>query len=198
MSPTGNINSSSDSATHSPIRRGADCGLQFGLWFTAMFLSYIYASLWPALAIVTLALAAGVPFKVFRTLRREYRLSGSSIQVTSLWIQGIVMISAGALICALVTLVFFRWIDPGYIVRQLHQIIELYRTTSDPSLAEMARVAQGLIDNGTVPRPSTWVLSMWLFTVTSGSILSGLMAILVRASARKPSPHTHRPPHSPQ
>ena len=148
-----------------------------------MFLSYIYASQWPALALLTMFMVLAVPFMLYRLLKKEYRACGPSLQVPSMWIRGIVMISGGALICALVALAYFRWIDPGYIVRQLHQVITMYHSTADPSLAEFARVAQGLIDNGAVPRASTWVVSMWLFTVASGSLLSGLMAVLVRASS---------------
>lgn len=172
----------------SPVSRGADCGVFFGLLFTAMFLCYVYATTLPVLTFIFLALAVAIPFIIFRVLRSDFRTSGGTLSVTSMWIQGITMIAGGAILCSLVALAYFKWIEPDYIINQLHRIIELYQSTSDPSLEQFADLAQGLIDNQKVPRPSLWVTTICIFTVAAGSMLSGLMAVLVKASAATKSP----------
>lgn len=163
-----------------PFSRGADSGLRLGLYFSAMFLTWFYASRLPLLSIVTCALAVALPVTLYRMLRRSLESDGGTTTVTNLWIEGIVGIAGGALLCAGVTMVFLTWVEPGFIVNQLGRMIELYDTTNDPSLAEAAEMSRRLIENGAVPKASTWTLAMWLFTVTSGSMLAGLMAVLAK------------------
>lgn len=175
------MNTNGNNTLASPYRRGADRGYIFGLWFTAIFLSWIFSSQLPMLSLVTVGLILAMPFLIYRLLRNSSREQGGVVQVSSLWVEGITMVMCGSLICAAVVVIYFKWIDPDYMARQLQLVVDMYASTNDESLAEAARLSKAILDNNAVPSASTWTLAMWLFTVSSGSLLSGLMAVLVKA-----------------
>ncbi len=168
----------------SPYRRGADRGYVFGLWFTAIFLTWIFSSQVPLLPLLTAALVIATPILLYRILRTSYLEQERMAQTSALWVEGITMIMCGALICAAVVVIYFKWIDPDYMARQLQLVVDMYASTGDESLAEAARLSKAILDNNAVPTASTWTLAMWLFTVSSGSLLAGLMAILVKLKKR--------------
>lgn len=174
------MNTTENIPSASPYRRGADRGYILGLWFTAIFLSWIFSAQVPLLSLVAVALIAGTPFLIYKLLRKSC-LVDPSVQVSALWVEGISMVFCGSLICAVAVIVYFKWIDPGYMARQLQTLVDVYASTGDESLAEAARLSKAILDNNAVPPASTWTLAMWLFTVSSGSLLSGLMAVLVKA-----------------
>ncbi len=170
-----------DNDSFSPYRYGIDRGWVFGVYFAAMFFTWAGASQMPVLVMLTVALAVFFPCMVYMLLRRLYLAHRGNIQVTTLWISGISAIVCGSLICAALMMVYFKWINPTFLIDQLQQMVELYRTTGDPSLAEAARLSEQMIEYHHVPPASTWTLAMWLFTVSSASLLAGLMAVLARA-----------------
>lgn len=174
------MNETSNTKFASPYRRGADRGYLFGLWFTAIFLSWIFSSQIPLLSLLTVGLVIATPFLVYRMLRSSHLDQHGMAQVSSLWVEGITMIMCGSLICAAVMVIYFKWIDPDYMARQLQLVVDMYASTGDESLAEPARLSKAILDNHAVPTASTWTLAMWLFTVSSGSLLAGLMALLVK------------------
>lgn len=165
----------------SPYKRGADQGFMFGLYLSVMFLSWVFAATYPWLVFITFLMAVGVPVYTFRALRSTVVAEHGTTPMMSLWVQGITMMACGALICAAVILVWFKWIDPNFIASQLQSLVDIYNDTEDPSLANTARIASLLLEKNAIPPPSTWMLAFWLFTVFTGSLLSCLMAILARA-----------------
>ncbi|MCM1347804.1 MAG: DUF4199 domain-containing protein [Firmicutes bacterium] len=182
MSPT-------DEALKSPFQRGVDCGWIFGIYFMAMFLAWVFSESFTVLFLLVPVLAIWFPFIVYRLQKSEYQIKNAEFlgmrpygpfEVTDMWIYGIVMISCGTLISSVLIMVYLKWIDPEYVVRQLRRAIEVYNSTSDPSLAQAATMARALIDNQAVPTASTITLSLGLFTVASGSLVAGLMAVLVK------------------
>ncbi len=165
---------------HSPFRLGAENGPFFGIYFSAIFLSGVYSAAEPSLTLLTLSLLICFPLVVYRKLRRAAGALPGPTQITPLWIHGITMIACGALITSLLIMIYFRWINPGYFADQLRFIVATYEETHQPALENSARTASMMLENHAIPTPSVLTLGFWLFTVASGSILAGLMAVLVR------------------
>ncbi len=57
----------------------------------------------------------------------------------------------GSLLAGAVEVVWLRWIDPTYIVDQIHSIIDLYSNSGWERGEEMAQVLQRMIDNSLIP-----------------------------------------------
>lgn len=165
---------------HSPFRHGAENGPFFGIYFSAIFLSGVYSAAVPSLTLLTLLLLICFPLVVYRKLRRAVIALPEPPQITPLWIHGITMIACGALITSLLILIYFRWINPDYFADQLRFLVATYEETRQPALEDSARTASMMLENHAIPTPSVLTLGFWLFTVASGSILAGLMAVLVR------------------
>lgn len=164
----------------SPYRRGAETGLFFGAYFSALILAGVYSAAIPLLSILVLALLAAFPAAVYRKQRKAYLSDPQPAQITAVWIHGITMIACGALIAALLILVLFKWINPDYFANQLRVLVETYEQTHEPALHDAAQTAALMLERNAIPTPATLTLGFWLFTVASGSILAGLMAVIAR------------------
>lgn len=150
------------------------------LYLTGMFLLWVWGANLPLCTLCSFALMAFFPIALYRTLRTTARLM-PQVSVTNLWTQGITTVFCGALVSALVIMVYLKWVNPSYISDQLLRAVETYRSTPDPSLEQAATMAQTILERRAVPPPATWTVTYWLFTVASGSILAGLMAILAKS-----------------
>lgn len=163
------------------FRRGADDGFLLGLYFSALFFAMVYSMSVPVLSMVALALMAGVPVVIYLFLRRSYVADFGTTRFSALWMQGIVTFFCGSLILALVSFVFMRWIEPGYIESTMRQVIEAYEGTGWPQGREAAEMLQRALDAGMVPRAIQVSMELLWSGVFTGSILSIIVSLIVQA-----------------
>lgn len=184
------IQSTDNIDRQSPYRHAASRGLVFGLYLSAIFATWIFSASFAGVSLLTCALTLLVPLVLYILMRRTDVFAGG-LQLTTLWICGIVTVAGGAVIAAAVTVVYLKWIDPEFILRQLMNLIAMADANPDPSYTEAANLARGMIDNHAVPSATMWMSTMWLFTVSSGSILAGLLAVLIKLKSRSRRPTSH-------
>ena len=94
---------------YSLFRRGADDGMMFGLYMSILMLSLLGSLSLPWLNLLCMAMIAGVPFYVYWRLRKGYADEGGTMQVSALWMQGIVMFFCASLIMALAVYVYLQF-----------------------------------------------------------------------------------------
>lgn len=167
----------------SPYRRGADDGFFFGIYLSAMFFASVYSLDAPLLGVISFLMVLAVPFIIYRFLRRTYVEEYGTTLLSALWMQGIMIFLCGALICGAVSLIYLKWINPSFIVDQMRTVIDIYSGSGWESGEEMADMMQRIIDNNLVPTSISIVMEMIWLSVFSGSLLSLLMSLLVRARA---------------
>lgn len=175
--------------THSPYRRGADFGVYFGLYLTALFFASAFSISAPLLSFLSLVLIAGVPFVIYFMLRTSYRKDYCKTLFSSLWMEGIAIFFFGGLIASFVSVVYMRWINPDFINTQVDTLIDLYRSIDWDRGHEMADIFQRAREQHLLPSAIQITVDMLWLIVFSGSILSMLMALLVQAankSTQKP------------
>lgn len=170
----------------SPYRRGAEDGLLFAVYLVALFFASIYSTEVALLPLVTILLMLGVPFVIYRFLRRAFVADHGCTTMSGLWMHGIMIFLCGGLLSAAVSFVWLRWIQPDYIIDQLHSVIDLYEGSGWARGEEMADMLQRMIDNRLVPSVISIVMEMLWLGVFTGSLLSALMALLVRARPVNP------------
>ncbi len=178
----------------SPYRRGADDGFRFALYLTAMFFASIYAARVPMLSLAVIALMLGVPFVIYYFLRKAYVEEHGTTLMSSLWMHGIMIFLCGSLLAGAVEFVWLRWVNPTYVVDQLHAVIEIYASSGWERGEEIASVLRDMIEHKMVPTSISIVMEMIWLSVFTGSLLSALMALLVRA---RPLPGSTPPPPPP-
>jgi len=161
---------------YSLFRRGADDGMMFGLYMSILMLSLLGSLSLPWLNLLCMAMIAGVPFYVYWRLRKGYADEGGTMQVSALWMQGIVMFFCASLIMALAVYVYLKFIDTDYISRLINMTKEMAGRV--PEYSAML----GEVDLDAVAKIVTPIkLSMELLWmgVFSGSLLSLAEAMIV-------------------
>lgn len=169
------------SSLPSPYRRGAEDGLTFAIYLTVMFFASIYSTRVALLSLLVILMMLGVPFVIYRYLRKAYVADSGTTVMSALWMHGIMVFLCGSLLAGAVEVVWLRWIDPTYIIDQLHAVIALYEDSGWERGEEIATVLQRMIDNSLVPSAISIVMEMIWISVFTGSLLSALLALLVRA-----------------
>lgn len=160
--------------------RAAFSGLYFGLYLTVLFFVNAYTQTVPLLGLVGLLLMLGVPFVVYRLLAKSYRLTEFKATYSELWLEGIVTFFFATLIVSAVSVIFMTWIYPGWLVDQFHIAIAQGEASDLPQLQNMAAILSEALAQHMLPSPIQLTLDMAWLVLFSGSMLSMLLAWVVR------------------
>ena len=161
--------------------RGADDGLWLGLCLTLAFVLMALSLDFALLNLGAIVLLLGVPFLTYYFLRRTHVAAYGLTTFSALWMQGITMFACASVILGLGSFVYLRWIDSGFMMRALDMGIEYYSELSSETAVVMADELRMIADSGAVPAPSTIVMVWMWMTMFSGSVLSMVVAGLVKA-----------------
>lgn len=173
-----------DSQSASVYQRGARDGLLAGALMLAMFvcqaLGLTQGLAW--LTWVSDALMLAVPVAAYVMMRRGFRLYPAQRQFATLWMHGIIIFICGSLIMAAGIYAYCRLIDPGFIPRMFDLTGQLLAQMPDASMAQMGEQFGQLAEQGLTPTPIQMAFSyLWLGSF-SGSMLSMLLAAILRLS----------------
>lgn len=164
-----------------PYKRGADDGWRMGLLlivlFVAMTQSLRYAA---ANWIGLLLMVAGVPVATFLFLRRSYVKDNGLTLFSSLWVQGIAMFFCATLILAMFEYLYLRFINPTFIVDTMSYIADVYAGEGTPQGDQIAQMVHGMLKQNLVPSAINMALETIWTGVFTGSLLSAVMAGVVR------------------
>lgn len=174
----------SEFSTTSIYRRGATRGAWFGLYLTTLVMGMLYSLEVPALSLLTLLLIAGVPFVIYRCLRHTAAQLPVMPQYSALWLEGIALFFFGGLIMTAVVAIWLTALDPTLVHKHAHTVVDIYRQTPGETAAEMAQLIEAAIEQNAIPSPIRLATSLLWATVFTGSILSMLMALLVRIKGK--------------
>lgn len=176
---------SADTSKYNPYRRGADDGFLLGAYFVLLFFALAFSMQVSVLGMLAMGMILAVPAIVYLMLARSFRAQGGLATFSSLWMQGIVSFFGGSLILAVVMMIYLRWIDPSFMVDRLSEAIQVYRDIDQPRATEVADTLQLVIDQNIVPSATDVALEIIWAGVFTGSLLSMLIALLVRARRPK-------------
>ena len=160
----------------SVYKRGGDDGFVFGIYLTVMFFATAYSMTVPFAGLMSTLMMLAVPVVMYRFLRRSYVAFGGK-----LWLQGIVTFFCGGLIAGLAAVVFMRWIQPDYIISQANAAIKIWEESGLPQGQEMADVMRKAIEQKMIPSSIELVIEMLWLQVFSGSLLSIVLSLIIRA-----------------
>lgn len=172
----------------SPYKIGANRGAVLGIIMSVMFLASVYAEKIPLLSFLSLILFFSVPFFVYRSLRKTFVTNSGLPTLSILWMQGIVTFACGSLILALVASIYMRYIEPDFIISMVHKAIDFYSALPDQQSQQVAKLLNQMINAHAVPSAVYLALEMVWLGIFSGSLLSLLLSLLVRA---RPVPPPH-------
>lgn len=165
----------------SPYRKGADDGMFFGVYLTVMFFASVLSERITSLSFVCPVTFVLVPFIIYKFLRRGYVEDYGTSTLSAIWMHGIMIFLCGCLLSGAVQLIYMKWINPGFIIGQLNRFIEIYEQIDNDTAAQMVDLLKNMIAMRAVPSAVTIVVEMIWAGVFTGSILSLLLSLLVKA-----------------
>ena len=148
-------------------REGANKGVIVGVYLSVIFLML------------------GVPFFIYRIMNFIYKKYQRVADFSSLWMLGIALFLGGSLICSLVTYATLEYALPDYIYNQAEKALELYQQMPQIKDSELTKYIKTAIENGLLPTPIEFAIEMLWLTSFSGSMLSLLLAAIIRAFNNK-------------
>lgn len=161
-------------------RQGADDGLLFGALLTAVSLCFIYSGTSAIVAFLAIMLLLMLPVVLFVMQRRYAVKMNGIIDVSSLWMLGLMISLCGSLICGAVTYMWLNFIEPAFIYDQVQGAIEVWRSVPEMQNDSFVNDMQIAIEKGLLPSAIEFVMNMILLTTFFGSMVSLLLAGIVR------------------
>ena len=165
----------------SPYKRGAHDGLTFGLLLIIIGAASALSFRWPLLGLLSVAGVVSVPPVIYFYLRRSYIEDHGTTLLSSLWMQGIMIFACGSSLAGVAGIVYLKWINPHFIAERVAEAIEFYRSANMAAGDRLADTLQSIVDARMMPSAVQIVVEMIWLAIFSGSLLSVLMALLVRA-----------------
>ena len=161
--------------------RAAENGLWLSIYISVLALSMgISASFAPA-AIVLWGGSIGLPFFVYRLLRRSSQATGGALSFPELWAEGIASFFLGTLIPALLVYVLLRFVAPGFIAGIFADAIILFQQQGTPEAEAWAESLSNLVSQHNIPSAADVSAQLISFNIIAGTAISLLVSIVVKA-----------------
>ena len=87
----------------------------------------------------------------------------------------------GSVICGMVTMVYFKFIEPDFLTNVFQMCIDVYASMPGQEAAQMTEILRNVVKAGEVPTATSFTMSMFWFTAFSGSVLSLILSLIAKA-----------------
>jgi hypothetical protein len=184
-----NTQNSQDNNQQSFFGHSANDGAVLGILLAAFAIFMMLSTTNGFFVLIGFAIFIAVPFLIYNFLKRAYINSNYNATFSMLWLQGINTFICGGLIMALAIFVYLRFIEPNFITDQISQMIDLLNETGDAGSASLASSLETLMKNKQLPTPISVAFSNMFSVVFTGSLLSAVVSLIVRAlNKNNPTP----------
>lgn len=168
----------------SVFRCGAENGISFGLYLSAIFFSFVYGNASLFISTAGLVLILAIPILLFRYMRRYGNTHIETSNFSFLWMLGTMTVLFGSLICAAVTYIWLDIIMPDFIFNQAESTLAAYEQIPELKNHELTKVLRQAIENKSLPTAIEFAVQMLGSTFSIGVILSLIIAPLARPVKR--------------
>lgn len=166
--------------TKSLYRHAAEWGVPFGICLSAISVSFIYCDKIQLLSYLCFALSLTLPFMTFRLQRQYFVRAYGFADFSALWMMGILAFIFGALIMSLVTYLVVHIARPGWLYEWAQWAIERGSASADRRINESLMTLKNIVDNNLLPRAIEVISLEFWFVSFIGSVLSAVMALVVK------------------
>jgi hypothetical protein len=176
------------------MTRAANDGAILGIIMSLIVVFMAYGTHNGLFVVIALVLMIAVPYLTYRFLKQAYLDNRPRPSFSLLWMQGINTFLCGGLILALTIFVCLRFVFPDFIVDQVQNSIDIYRSFGNPDMNEIADALQTMQDQKLLPTPISVAMTFMFMAVFTGSILSVLVSLIVRATTKDDAGEPTPPP----
>lgn len=169
------------------FRRAAEGGITLGAIFVCIFLLETTAG---ALSwLLALGLMVYVPVFVYRKLRNTYLAAHGLMSFSGLWLEGILLFVCGSILLALGTLIFMKWLVPGYLPAAVAQMTQFIG--NNPQMVDGSVSTEQIASYFSSIRPIDISMTLMWASSFTGSIASLVIAALVKTRCVPPPPSSN-------
>lgn len=166
----------------SVYKYAAEAGLPIGIYLSSMSACILFSLQFPFLPTIFTFLLAGFPFILLYFMRRMKRIEPSYSKFAPLWLFGIYSVIFGVLICSLLSGLYLTVVDPGFISRYVAETLAAIESSPlAPQYADTTDLMHKAIEEKMLPGSMEFVASMGWFTCFGGSMLSLILAYILRS-----------------
>lgn len=160
------------------FKYAARCGLPMGGYLSVMSAAMVFSDKVPLLSLMVLCMLLFMPLLVYKLLRARYVADGCTTDFSSLWMIGILTFIYGSLICTAVTYALLQWLRPDFFYDMAQMVIDQYSKV--PAASDMVETLTTIVDKGLLPSTLEFLFQMFWLTSFLGSLLSAIVAVVVR------------------
>lgn len=179
-----------ESTTPSALKRGANDGLFFGVYLSAMFLAAVYADVIPILSIVAILLFFCAPIFLFVRMWRDARRYPEQSFFSAVCLHGLVTSICGSLIMCVIAYITLRLARPDYILDNIASTQQLLDTYDAETASQFRKLVKEATSQGALSAISMALGMLWYFSFLGalGSLLCSAVIVLFN---RKPTNGTY-------
>lgn len=166
------------------FKYAARCGLPMGGYLSAMSVAMVFSDKLPLLSFVVLGMLIFTPVIIYKMLRARYIFDSCTTDFSSLWMIGILTFIYGSLICTAVTYALLEWLRPDFFYDMAQLVIDQYSKV--PAANDMVETLTKIVDKGLLPSTLEFLFQMFWLTSFLGSLVSAIVAVIVRKIKPKP------------
>lgn len=160
---------------------GANDGLKMGIYLSVMFLLQCTGTNSLMLMSLGTLMMLCIPIVAYILLRKAFRESRGNSTFSAVWLHGILTFLLGSLILALVIYIYLRFVNPTFLSDTLSMLIDTYSEIDSPQTSQLTDMLTTIKQQNLLPSPIQYAFSMIWTCGFFGSILSMLLALIVRA-----------------
>jgi len=160
-------------------------GAQVALLWTASFACYLVGLKAPLLGMAAILLMIITPFFVARRLRRFRDVDrGGIISLMRGWAFVILVFFYGGVLLALVQFVYFAYLDQGYVLQTLHDVLSSPESRASLEQMGMTQTVSDSLQMLSELRPIDYALNQLTLNISLGILLGLPIAALLKKGNR--------------
>lgn len=166
---------------------GANDGLKMGIYLSLLFLMQSMGKNSLLLMSLSSIMMLCIPVVAYVMLRKGYRESKGTSTFSAIWLHGILIFLCGSLIMAMVIYIYLTYVNPSFLRNTLSSLIETYNGIDDPNVTQITDILTTIQTQNLLPTPIQYAFTMIWTCGFFGSLLSMILALIVRAVPKKKS-----------
>ena len=162
------------------VRYAMEYGIYFGLFLIVKFLITTQSTKFIALNVLAEILFVSIPFVLYYLMKMYRNKEKGRVGFVHLWTFGIFLFFFASLLSGLVQYVFYQYIDPLYLEKQIASLLDMLAMLSNQQGSEFLQMMREGLEKGGAPTAIEMVYQTILSNVFFGSLLSMLLAWIMR------------------
>ncbi|MDE6578896.1 MAG: DUF4199 domain-containing protein [Muribaculaceae bacterium] len=167
-------------------RYAAHAGIPVGIYLSIISACLLFSLKVPFLPLLIFPLLIGFPFLLGYLMERIARERPEYRRVATLWLGGIYAVIFGTLICTLLSALYIKFVDPGFVYSYISNAIATIE--SSPMAADYSSTVDLMrqaIEAHLLPNGMEFVSSLAWSTCFCGSLLSLFLACILARRKRE-------------